>query len=76
MRPSAVKECATCRFWSSLLAQAEGGGPVEAVCLRRASPNFQRFISGNGYCEQWKENAFGAIDEPGAVEAYEEEEGG
>ena len=31
-----TRNCAGCRFWSEMLAQAIGGGPVTAMCLAEA----------------------------------------
>ena len=36
--------CDGCRWWSTTLAQCEGGGPVEALCLNRASPHQNKYV--------------------------------
>lgn len=57
-------KCQECRFWSERLAQAVGGGPVEAYCLVEGGPFSGRYTTGAQGCEQGKSNQFGAIDDP------------
>jgi hypothetical protein len=41
MKPSA---CSGCKFWSEMIAQSVGGGPVEAWCLNDLSPHRNRYV--------------------------------
>jgi hypothetical protein len=57
-------KCANCRFWSERLAQAIGGGPVEAYCLVGDGPYRGRYTTATMGCESGKSNEYGAIDDP------------
>jgi hypothetical protein len=61
---SSAKTCQSCRYWSEMIAKAEGGKPVEAYCLNRASPKHQTFVAGNQTCDGWADGYLGAIDCP------------
>ena len=72
-------ECQTCRFWSEMLAQSIGCGPVEAVCLSQTGPRHGKYTTGRMTCSEWKSGHHGAVDAPPnygefAVAAYEAEE--
>lgn len=54
--------CQTCRFWSDKLAQAMGGGPIEAYCLSQDGPRRGRYTRGNQSCEKWQDAPLGAVD--------------
>lgn len=56
--------CRDCRFWSERLAQAVGGGPVEAYCLVDGGPFSGRYTVGAQSCDKGKSNQYGAIDDP------------
>lgn len=58
------RTCNGCRFWSEMLAQANGG-IVKAACLMSQSPRSGKFVSGNNSCEHWQEGSLGAVDQPG-----------
>ena len=58
------KDCANCRFWSEMLAEAVGGGPVKAMCLAEGGPRTGEYTTGMTTCSGWKENTFGAVDDP------------
>lgn len=73
-----TERCNTCRFWSEMLAQANGG-PVEAYCLAEGGPYSGHYTTGRQHCDKWKHGLFGAIDSPPnygevARAAYEAEE--
>lgn len=75
-----MAKCGDCRFWSEMVAQSIGGGPVEALCLSQKSAHSGHYTTERMRCEAWKHNEFGAIDSPPnygefAVAAYEEAEG-
>lgn len=57
-----TRNCAGCRYWSEMLAQARGGR-VEAMCLATDQPT--RYTPGWHTCESWQSGYMGAIDEPG-----------
>jgi len=70
---------ADCRFWSEMVAQFIGTGPIEALCLSESSPNFSQYTMGRMTCDAWKSNHHGAVDSPPnygelARAAYEAEE--
>jgi hypothetical protein len=72
-------ECETCRFWSQMIAQSIGCGPIEALCLAPGGPMHGKFMRASDRCPWWKENTHGAYDEPPdygerARAAYEAEE--
>ncbi len=55
--------CDGCKFWSELIAQAIGGGPVQAWCLNPDSPMYHRYAHLG--CE--KHTPGRAIDDPSPV---------
>jgi len=59
-----TKNCAGCRFWSEMIAQCHGGGPVEAMCLADSSPLAGKHTSERGTCASWKSGHHGAVDDP------------
>ncbi len=59
-----TKDCNGCRFWSEMIAKAEGGGPVEALCLSDTGPNKGKYVSGRATCEAWASGHHGAVDDP------------
>lgn len=61
-----TKNCKGCRYWSEMIAQVIGGGPVQALCLaQKPSPMHGKYTSGRQTCEAWASGHLGAIDEPG-----------
>lgn len=60
-----TRNCAGCRFWSEMIARAEGGGPVEAMCLNPASRQRGNYVAGFQECLHWTEGGLGAVDQPG-----------
>ena len=75
-----TKNCAGCRFWSEMVAQSIGGGPVEALCLADGGPLSGKYTSGKQSCSGWKSGHLGAVDDPPNYgeetrAAYEAEEG-
>lgn len=66
------KNCGGCRYWSELLAQAVGGGPLEAYCLAEDGPDGGKYTQERHHCDAY-EDAFGcAIDTPGLEPDYHE----
>ena len=59
-----AKKCRSCRYWSERIAQAIGGGPIEALCLSRHSPYASQYTIGEQTCDHWAENTYGAVDDP------------
>lgn len=59
--------CAGCRFWSEMLAQCIGGGPLEAMCLHPRSsdaPLAYTYTTAGQSCAGWMSGEFGAVDDP------------
>jgi len=59
-----TRNCAGCRFWSEMIAQCHGGGPVQAMCLSDDGPLAGKYTSGRQTCSAWKSGHLGAIDDP------------
>jgi hypothetical protein len=67
--------CKGCRYWSEMIAQSIGCGPVQAICLSQESERKGRYTTGRETCAQWASGHLGAIDEPGQDPlAYQKEE--
>ena len=62
--PDVRQICVTCRFWSQMVAQAEGDGVLKAVCLNERSQNFGRYLEGQDSCDAWGFSSDGAVDAP------------
>lgn len=61
-----TKDCKGCRYWSEMIAQCAGGGPVQAMCLnQKPAPLSGKYTSGGQTCDAWASGHLGAIDEPG-----------
>jgi hypothetical protein len=60
-----TKNCKGCRYWSEMLAQAHGGGPVQAMCLSQDSASKGKYMNPWSRCDKWASGYLGAIDEPG-----------
>lgn len=76
-----TRNCAGCRFWSEMVAQAIGGRPVEAMCLVPVGPKAAKYVAGQDTCEKWKSGHLGAVDDPpdygeAVRAAYDREETG
>jgi len=61
----ATRNCKGCRFWSEMLAQCNGGGPIEALCISPDSPNRSKYMTGARTCASWQSGELGAVDSPG-----------
>ena len=70
--PTSSRNCAGCRYWSSMMAQCVGGGAVRAMCLacdderlRGAAlrPYAGKYTSGWQTCPSWASGELGAIAE-------------
>lgn len=46
------QRCDTCSAWSELIAECEGGGPVQALCLKPDSPMAGQYTTGRTGCHQ------------------------
>jgi len=67
-----TRNCKGCRYWSEMIAQAIGGGPVEAMCLNQDAPSKGKMRPGWFHeCTAWEEGSLGAVDDPGG-NPYEE----
>ena len=64
-----MANCESCRFWSEMVAQSKGY-EIEALCLNPQSPFRMKYTMEKNGCKQWRENIFGAVDEPGIEEMY------
>lgn len=60
-------KCSECRFWSSLIAEADGCRVLCALCLNEESPNSQKMTTGTVSCDYGKSNEYGAIDDPSGI---------
>ena len=60
-----TRNCKGCRYWSEMIAMAQGGGPVQAVCLSPDSTFKGKYTAGHQRCDKWASGHLGAIDEPG-----------
>lgn len=75
-----MNNCGNCRFWSEMVAQAWGAGPMEALCLSGDGPHTSKYTTARITCHAWKSNHHGAVDSPpnygeAACAAYAAEEG-
>ena len=70
-----TKNCAGCRYWSEMLAQAVGGGPVQAMCLGDGKYR-SRYVSARQSCDRWASGDHGAVDDPyfDPTDAYAEDD--
>lgn len=71
-----TKDCRGCRYWSELIAFAQGG-PLKALCL---GPEGQaprgEYRSGHETCKAWARGHLGAVDDPALEpDAYAGESG-
>ena len=60
----ASRLCGSCRYWSEMMAQAIGPGPVQAMCLADDAPYRLRYTSARQGCLKWQHNHHGAVDCP------------
>lgn len=59
-----TKNCGGCRFWSEMIAQCQGGGPVEAMCLADGGEKSGKYTTERMSCGSWKSGHLGAVDDP------------
>jgi hypothetical protein len=57
------RNCAGCRYWSEMIAKAEGSRVV-AMCLADGGPRNGEYMSGAETCSAFARNTFGAVDDP------------
>lgn len=58
------RNCSGCRYWSEMLACAQGGGSVEAMCLAPSGAHAGTYVFGNDQCGSFAKNTLGAVDDP------------
>ncbi len=58
------RNCSGCRYWSEMLAQVQGGGSVEAMCLAASGVYAGTYVFGNDSCGSYAKNTAGAVDDP------------
>lgn len=62
----AVNQCLDCRYWSDMIAKCDGGGPVQAMCLNKASRNYMKYTVDKVTCDGWSHAEAGfRVDSPG-----------
>lgn len=61
--------CQDCVYWSEMIAQCIGGGPIEALCLNMASPLNSKYTTKRDGCEFCVEGPV-AIDTPESKRVY------
>lgn len=59
-----TRNCAGCRFWSEMIAQCIGGGPVTAMCLAESGRYAGKYTAAHQRCDSWRSGHFGAVDDP------------
>lgn len=64
MREGRPKTCGSCRYWSEMIAKAEGGGPVKALCLSAGGEFAGKYTTTSRTCAVWQSGHLGAIDDP------------
>ncbi len=53
--------CEGCKFWSEMIAESKGGGPLKAMCLNDKASCYQDMVHEG--CNNREEGP--SIDEPG-----------
>lgn len=56
-------KCGNCYFWSSLIAQSVGCGPVKAMCLNDKSDNHEKMTKSNTSCFHWVDGTKELVDD-------------
>ena len=57
--------CESCRFWSQMVAQSIGCGPIEALCLAGRGTKFGgQMMRADATCEAWRSDHHGKVDDP------------
>lgn len=59
-----TRNCAGCRFWSEMIAMADGGEPVKAMCLADGERFSGKYVAAFQTCTGWKSGHYGAVDDP------------
>lgn len=54
--------CASCKWWSDLIARANGAGLIEALCLNPQGSKYRQFTRAAATCAAHQQGP--AIDEP------------
>lgn len=63
MQSTPKHTCLNCRFWSQMVAQSIGCGPVEALCLGDGKYK-SKYTTGKMWCDSWKSDHHGKVDDP------------
>jgi hypothetical protein len=58
------KDCGNCRYWSQMVAQSIGCGPIEALCLSPDSSWHSKYVRGTFLCVHWASDHHGKVDDP------------
>lgn len=58
-----VKKCDNCRYWSEMIAESIGCGPIKALCLSDESPHKGKMTTSNQTCDAWGEATMGTVDD-------------
>lgn len=56
--------CEKCYFWSEMVAQSIGCGPVEAMCLNDNSDYYQEMTAWKSRCDDFEDGNGTTIDSP------------
>lgn len=59
-----TRDCRGCRHWSEMIAMAQGGGPVKALCLSQDGPRRGEYLANTETCTSWASGHLGAVDDP------------
>ena len=57
MMPPAKPRCGTCRYWSELMAKANGTGKLRALCLSRPSYQAGTYTTERSSCGAYSRGA-------------------
>jgi len=49
----AGRACETCLYWSDLVAEQTGNGPLMALCENPDGPKASRMTAGRDTCPKW-----------------------
>lgn len=49
-----IRICSTCLFWSDLVAEQTGNGPLMALCENPGAPKEGRMVEGQDSCAAWE----------------------
>ncbi len=58
-----TRDCHGCRYWSDMIAKAEDGGPIEALCLNNKGPLSMKYTTAQMTCAGWQSGHHGPVDQ-------------